>query len=189
MVPTKSGSTDPVVIPNALKKCILSLKGSWQCWGDNTTKDWTVLSLDDFEESLVTNTGPQVSATPPPMAASTPVDFTAITNAVSTAMLAKPPASRTELFMKNRGGGGGGRAGGGVNVKPLREAKQWNTWQRTFLSIAHAYDFKDVTDPTYIPDPSDSDATTVFDLQQKHAFGILISNIKESSALPLVQRF
>ena len=30
---------------------------------------------------------------------------------------------------------------------------------------------------------------TVFDLQQKHAFGILISNIKESSALPLVRRF
>ena len=103
MVLTKSGSTDPVVIPNALKKRILSLKGFWQCWGDNTTKDWTVLSLDDFEEYLVTNTGPQVSATPLPTVASTPIDVTAITNAVSTAMLAKPPASRTEL-----GGGGGG---------------------------------------------------------------------------------
>ena len=181
MVLTKSGSTDPVVIPNALKKRILSLKGFWQCWGDNTTKDWTVLSLDDFEEYLVTDTGPQVSAAAAPTAASTPIDVTAITNAVSTAMLAKPPASRTELFMKNKGGGD--------DVKPLKEAKQWNTWQRTFLSVAHAYDFKDVTDPTYIPDPSDSDATTVFDLQQKHAFGILISNIKESSALPLVRRF
>ena len=108
MVLTKSGSTDPFVIPNALKKRILSLKGFWQCWGDNTTKDWTVLSLNDFKEYLVTNTGPQVSATPPPTAAGTPIDVTAITNAVSTAMLAKPPASRTELFMKNGGGGGGG---------------------------------------------------------------------------------
>ena len=57
------------------------------------------------------------------------------------------------------------------------------------MSTAHAYDFKAITNPTYIPDPSDSDATTVFNLQQKHAFGILVSNIKESSALPLVWRF
>ena len=57
MTLTKSGSTDPIVIPNALKKHILSLKGFWQCWGDNTTKDWTVLSLDDFEDYLVTDTG------------------------------------------------------------------------------------------------------------------------------------
>ena len=43
MTLTKSGSTDPIVIPNALKKRILSLKGFCQCWGDNTltTKDWT----------------------------------------------------------------------------------------------------------------------------------------------------
>ena len=78
---------------------------------------------------------------------------------------------------------------GGDEVIPLKEPKQWNTWQRTFLSIAHAYNFKDVTDLTYVPDPSDSDATMVFNLQQKHAFGILVSNIKESSALPLVQRY
>ena len=97
------------MIPNALKKRILSLKGFWQCWGDNTTKDWTVLSHDDFEEYLVTNTGPQVSAPPPPTTASTPIDVTAIT--VSMAMLTEPPASRTELFMKNKGGGGGGRRG------------------------------------------------------------------------------
>ena len=115
------------------------------------------------------------------MAASTPIDVTAITTAVSTAMLMKPPASKTELFMKN--------IGGGDEVKPLKEPKQWNTWQHTFLSIAHAYDFKDVTNLTYIPDPSDSDATMVFNLQQKHAFRILVSNIKQSSALPLVRRY
>ena len=41
--------------------------------------------------------------------------------------------------------------GGGDEVKPLKEPKQWNSWQWTFLSIAHAYDFKDVTDPTFTP--------------------------------------
>ena len=48
--------------------------------------------------------------------------------------------SRTNMFMKNKGGAD--------DVKPLKEPKQWNTWQRTFLSIAHAYDFKDVTNIT-----------------------------------------
>ena len=32
----------------------------------------------------------------------------------------------------------------------------------------------------------DSNATKVFELQQKHAFGILVANVKESSALPFI---
>ena len=47
-----------------------------------------------------------------------------------------------------------------------------------FLSIAHAYNFKDITDITYVPDGLDIDACTVFDLQQKHAFGLLVSNVR-----------
>ena len=102
MTLTKTGSTDPIVIPNALKKHILSLKGFGQCWGDNTTKDWTVLSLDNFEEYLVMDTGPRVPTAPTTTTASTPIDVTAITTAVSTAMLTKPPSSKTQLFMKNK---------------------------------------------------------------------------------------
>ena len=65
------------------------------------------------------------------------VDVPAITSAVTTAMLARAPMSRTDMFMKNKGGAD--------DVQPLKERKQWNTWQRTFLSIAHAYDVTNIT--------------------------------------------
>ena len=96
-------------------------------------------------------------------------------------MLAKPPASRSDTFMRNKGGAD--------EVKPLKEAKQWNTWQRTFLSVAHAYDFKDITDASFVPDSMDADGSHLFALQQKHAFGILVSSVKESSALPVVHKY
>ena len=54
--------------------------------------------------------------------------------------------------------------------------------------MAHAYDFKDITDITYVPDGLDIDACTVFELQQKHAFGLLVSNVKESSVLPIIRK-
>ena len=38
----------------------------------------------------------------------------------------------------------------------------------------------------YVPDTLDCDAENVFDLQQKHAFGILVANVKESSAMPII---
>ena len=116
---TKSTTTDTVTISNAMKKRILLLKGFWQGWGDNTTKSWTSLTVDNFEEYLHTDSGPQHSVP----AATTPstTNVTAITNAVSAAMLAKPPALRTDIFMKNNGGWD--------ELKPLKEAKQWNTWQ------------------------------------------------------------
>ena len=76
--------------------------------------------------------------------------------------------------------------GGGDELKSLKEARQWNTWQRTFMFVAHAYDFKDITN---VPDGLDIDAFTVFDLQQKHAFGLLVSNVKESSVLPIIRKY
>ena len=42
-------------------------------------------------------------------------------------------------------------------------------------------------DATYVPEPTNSNATTVFGLQQKHAFGILVATVKESSALPVIR--
>ena len=96
---TKSGSNDPVTLSNATKKCILSLKGFWQNWGINTTKDWTVLDIDHFEEYLMMDSGPQAPSAAPTTASSTAFDVTAFTNAVSTAMLAKPPASHSDIFM------------------------------------------------------------------------------------------
>ena len=117
MILTKSSSTDPVIISNPLKKRILSLKGFWKCWGDDTTKDWTPLTIDYFEEYLSSDSGPNL-ATPStaPTATTIPVDVTTITNAVSTAMLAKPPSSQTDIFMRNKGGGD--------DIKALKEAKQ-----------------------------------------------------------------
>ena len=38
-----------------------------------------------------------------------------------------------------------------------------------------------MTDSMYVPDTLDHDAVNIFDLQQKHAFGILVANVKESS--------
>ena len=89
----------------------------------NTTKDWTVLDIDNFEEYLMMDSGPQApSATPTPTIASgTAFDVMAITNAVSAAMLAKPPTTCSDIFMQNKGGTD--------DIKPLKEAKQWNTWQ------------------------------------------------------------
>ena len=184
MILTKSTTINTVTISNDMKKCILSLKGLWQAWGDNTTKSWTLLTVDNFEEYVCTDSGPQLSipaTTAHATTAPSAPDVTTITNAVSAAMLAKPCASRTDIFMKNKGGGD--------ELKPLKEARQWNTWQRTFLSVAHAYDFKDVTDITYVPDGLDIDACTVFNLQQEHAFGLLVSNVKESSVLPIIHKY
>ena len=79
--------------------------------------------------------------------------------------------------------------GGGDDVKPLKQAKQWNAWHHSFLSITHSYDFKDITDPTDVPDPSDDDACALFDAQQKLAFGILVSSIKESSILLALHKY
>ena len=141
-----------------------------------------MLTIDNFDDFLMDGTEPKTQAVPtstnPPTTGTptTPVDVTAITSALSAAMLTKPPTSRTNIFMKNKGCGD--------DVKPLKEAKQWNAWHRTFLSVAHSHDFMDITDPTYVPNPSDDDACTLFDAQQKHAFGILVSSIKESSMLP-----
>ena len=101
-----------------------------------------------------------------------------ITNAVLAALLSKPLISCTDTFMKNKGGVDG--------IKPLKETKQWNTWQCTFLSIACAYDIKDVTSATYVPNPMDYDTTKVYKLQQKHAFRILVANVKQSSVLPVI---
>ena len=180
---TKSTSNDPLTITHFMKKRILSLKCFWQCWGDKTTMDWTTLSLRNFEEYLVTDSGPVTTpaATTPTVAATAPVEVPAITSAVTTAMLAWAPTSRTDMFMKNKGGAD--------DVKPLKEPKQWNTWQCTFLSIAHAYDFKDITNISYAPDPVDTNACTVFELQKKYAFGILVTTTKESSALPVIHKY
>ena len=177
---TKSNNIDGLTLPSALKRRILSTKGFWQNWGDNSMQDWTVLSLDNFEEYLVTNSGPNalLQTTTAP---TTAMDVMAITNAVSVAMLAKPPTSCIDLFNKNKGGGD--------NMKPLKEPKQWNTWQWTFLSIAHSYDFMDITDVSYSLDSLDHDEVKVFELKQKHAFTILVANVKEPSVLPIIRKY
>ena len=99
---TKSGSsTDPIDFSNAMKRCILALKSFLATLGDNTMKDWTGLTPDDFEEFLSTDTGPRTTTTTAPTPA--PLDVTTTTNAMSTAMLVKPPTSHADLFMKNKG--------------------------------------------------------------------------------------
>ena len=126
------------------------------------------MSIDNFDDFLMDGSGPETAVpagTTAPSTAGTsatitpPVNITAITSTVSAAMLSKPPISCMDLFMKNKGGSD--------DIKPLKEAKQWNTWNRAFLSVAHSYDFKDITDPSYIPDPSDTDACSLFAAQQK----------------------
>ena len=139
-----------------------------------------MLGLDDFEEYLGSDTRPNTllqTTTAPTIA----TDVTAITNDVSVAMLTKPPTSCIDLFMKNKGGGD--------DVKPLKEHKQWNTWQQTFLSISHSYDFMDITDVSYLPDSLDYDEVKVFEMKQKHAFTILVANVKEPSVLPIIRKY
>ena len=168
---TESDSNNVLYIANALKKCILSLKDFWKHWGDKSTKDWTVLTIDNFDDFLMDGMGPQTQTVPtstnPPTTGTptTPMDVTVITSALSAVKLTKSSPSHTDIFMKNKGRSD--------DVKPLKEAKQWNAWHRTFLSVAHSHDFMDITDPTYIPNPSDDDASALFDAQQKHVFGIL----------------
>ena len=123
---TDLDSNDVVHIPNALKKHILSLKDFWKHWGDKSTKDWTMLSVDNFDDFLTDGMGPQTQPHPTSTnpattgTPTTPVDVHAITSALSAAMLTKSPTSRTDVFMKNKGRGD--------EVKPLKEAKQWNAW-------------------------------------------------------------
>ena len=139
----------------------------------------------NFEEYLSTDSGANTAATAaspvPTPSPTTTMDVTTITNALSAALLTKPPTSCTDIFLKNKGGGD--------EEKPLKEAEQCNSWQRTFLSIVQSYDFKDVTDLMYVPDTLDHDAVNIFDLQQKHEFGILVANVKESSAMPIIHHY
>ena len=182
----ESDSNNVPYIPNALKKRILSLEDFWKHWGDKSAKDWTVLTIDNFDDFLMDSTGPQTQTVPtstnPPTTGTptTPIDVTAITSTLSAAMLTKSSQSRTHIFLKNKGCSD--------DVKPLMEAKQWNAWHHTFLSVAHSHDFMDITNPTYVPDPSEDDACALFDAQQKHAFGILVSSIKELSILPTIHK-
>ena len=180
MIITKTETNDPIDIPNTMKKCILVLKGFWSKWGDNTTQAWTSLSAENFDEYLLTGNGPQATYDPTTSTTATTSNVSAITRAIAAAMLAKPPPSCTDLFMKNKGGSD--------KIKSLKEPKHWNTWQCTFSSVAHSYNIMDITDPTYVPDPVDLDACTVFKLQQQHSFSLLVS-IKESSTLPVVRKY
>ena len=81
-----SESNDVVRIPNALKKHILSLKDFWKHRGDKSTKDWTMLKIDNFDDFLTDGMGPQTQSLPtstnPPTTGSpmTPVDLNVITN-------------------------------------------------------------------------------------------------------------
>ena len=158
------------------------MKGFWKCLGDNSTLEWTCLLILNFEEYLSTDSGPNTSATAaapvPGLTPTTAKDVTTVMNALSAALLTKPSSSRTDIFLKNKGRGD--------EVKPLKEAKPWNSWQRTFLSLTDSYDFKHMTNSMYVPNTLDCDAENVFDLQQKHAFGILVANAKESSAMPII---
>ena len=146
-----------------------------------------MLTVDNFDDFLMDGTGPQTQTVPtstnPPTTGTptTPIDVTAITSALSAVMLTKSLPSCTDIFMKNKGRSD--------DVKSLKEAKQWNAWHHTFLSVTHSHDFMDITDPTYVPKPSDDDACALFDAQQKHVFGILVSSIKESSILPSLHKY
>ena len=192
MILTKVSSDDPIIISNALKKQLLSLKDFWKHWGDKTTKEWRVLTIDDFDDFLTNGTGPYSTVSPSggdttgghvtsPTPTPTSIDVVTITNTVSTAMLSKPPPSRNDVFLKNKGGSD--------DVKTFKEGKPWNTWNRSFLSVTHTYDFKDITDPMYVPDSMDDNACALFESQQKHAFGILISSIKQSIVLPVLHKY
>ena len=146
-----------------------------------------MLTVDNFDDFLTDGMGPQTQPLPtstnPPTTGTptTPVDVHGTTSALLAAMLTRSPPSCTDVFMKNKVHGD--------NVKPLKEGNQLNAWHRTFLSVAHLHDFMDITDPTYVPEPSDDDACSLFDAQQKHAFGILVSSINESSILPTLRKY
>ena len=86
-------------------------------------QDWRPLTMQKFEEYLFTDAGPHNPLVAP--MTTQPADVTTITTAVSAAILSKPPASHTDMFMKNKCGGD--------DVKVLKEMKQWNTWQQNFL--------------------------------------------------------
>ena len=58
MMLTKVSSDDNITILNALKKQLLSLKDFWKHWGNKTTKDWRVLTIDDSDDFLTNVTGP-----------------------------------------------------------------------------------------------------------------------------------
>ena len=88
-------------------------EGLRQHWGDNSTKDWRTLTADIFEEYVLLDLGPRgtpsVPATAPttltapsPCTATSSVDSVAITNAISSMMLAKLPASHMDILMKNK---------------------------------------------------------------------------------------
>ena len=89
---TKASSTYPVPILGSLKKQILAMKGFWQCWGDNLTQEWTTVTIDNFEEYVLMDTGPNMlppvtGAGPTAAPTTSSVNVAAITMAVSTAML------------------------------------------------------------------------------------------------------
>ena len=85
------------------------MKGFWKCWGDNSSLDWTSLTILNYEEYLSTDSGPTTTATAaapvPTPTSTTTMDVTTITNALSAALLTKPLSSHTDIFLKNKGRG------------------------------------------------------------------------------------
>ena len=130
MIVTKTETNDPIDIPNTMKKHILALKGFWSKWGDNTTQAWTSLSAENFDEYLLTGNGPQATYDPTTSTTATTSDISAITRAVAAAMLAKPPPSRTDLFMKNKGGSD--------EIKPLKEPETLE-YMAMYFFVCHTF--------------------------------------------------
>ena len=58
---------------------------------------------------------------------------------------------------------------------PLKEEKQWDTWQRTTIALARAQDVSEVLEPTYVP--STSEDIDLFDEKQKYMFTAFERNL------------
>ena len=51
---------------------------------------------------------------------------------------------------------------------PLKEEKQWDTWQHTTIALTCAQDVSEVLEPTYMP--TTSEEIDLFDEKQKYMF-------------------
>jgi hypothetical protein len=58
---------------------------------------------------------------------------------------------------------------------PLKEEKQWDTWQCTTIALARAQDVSEVLEPTYVP--TTSEETELFNEKQKYMYAAFEINL------------
>jgi hypothetical protein len=68
------------------------------------------------------------------------------------------------------------------DYKKLTNKDQWHRWQRNLMGTAFEHKCENVLDPSYVPNPLDTDECELFDLQQHWMYSVFTKVLIEGHA-------